>query len=310
MLTLWSGSIRPSHHRSRPRESLHYHCGACSGRTREWFGGPVHSLGSRTNCGILGVPPWNDFCPRQNPTPLIKLFVFSESPTVEWFRECSGSVQTMGRDDQILVVTALFLCPNLYFRRASWLTRQALTQNRRARRISGTSHRFVLRIMCGGEAAVVGRVIRCSVRRSALRILLARTRPRFSCSSLAHCVPLFAAREQLPPKVIRQNQSNLSTDAFPQRCRWDALSRGGVSPYPQEKISGIDLVREAVFTVWCSQRVHFELIASVRLQMAKTARGQMVTRDSAGLMLMLRWKRLSGSYSAFIPASRASLSVP
>ena len=81
-------------------------------------------------------------------------------------------------------------------------------------------------------------------------------------------------------------------------------------PYLQGKIRGIDPVREAIFTVWCSQRVHFELIVSVRLQMAKTARGQMVPRDSTGLMLMLRWKRLSGSYSAFIPASRASLSVP
>ena len=82
MLTLWSGSITPSHHRSGPRERPHYHCGACRGRTREWFGGPVHSLGSRTNCGILGVSLWNDFCPHLNPTPLIRLFVFSESPTV------------------------------------------------------------------------------------------------------------------------------------------------------------------------------------------------------------------------------------
>ena len=77
-------------------------------------------------------------------------------------------------------------------------------------------------------------------------------------------VPLFAAMGQLPPKVVGRNQSSLPTDAFPRCCRWDALSRGIVSPYPQEKIRGIDLVREAIFTVWCSQRVHFELIVSVR----------------------------------------------
>ena len=41
-----------------------------------------------------------------------------------------------------------------------------------------------------------------------------------------------------------------------------------------------------------------------------TARGQMVRSSSAGLMLTLRWKKLSGSYSALIRASRASLSVP
>ena len=67
-----------------------------------------YSLGCRRLAGILGVSPWNGFCPLQNPTRLIRAFVFSESPTVEWFRECSGSVQTMGRNDQILIVTAFF----------------------------------------------------------------------------------------------------------------------------------------------------------------------------------------------------------
>ena len=82
MLSPRSGSITPSHHRSRPRESLEYQCGACRGRTRELFGGPMYLLGSGTDCGVLGVSPWNDFCPRQNPTPLIRAFVFSEPPTL------------------------------------------------------------------------------------------------------------------------------------------------------------------------------------------------------------------------------------
>ena len=54
--------------------------------------------------------------------------------------------------------------------------------------------------------------------------------------------------------------------------------------------------------------IHASIHASIDRTL--TARGQMVRSSSAGLMLTLRWKKLSGSYSALIRASRASLSLP
>ena len=66
--------------------------------------------------------------------------------------------------------------------------------------------------------------------------------------------------------------------SFPRRC---------LPVSPSEK-SRQDLVHEAIFTVRVSERVHFVLTVSVPLQMAEAAGGQMVARDPAGLMLMLR----------------------
>jgi hypothetical protein len=40
-----------------------------------------YSLGCRRLTGIFGVSRWNDFSTVRNPTPLIRAFVFSESPT-------------------------------------------------------------------------------------------------------------------------------------------------------------------------------------------------------------------------------------
>ena len=71
-----------------------------------------YSLASGMCRGILGVSPWNDFCPRQNPMPLIRPFVFSESPTVGKFGRLSDICSENGSRQLVNGCPAHFLCPS------------------------------------------------------------------------------------------------------------------------------------------------------------------------------------------------------
>ena len=72
----------------------------------------MYLLGSGTDCGISGVSPWNGFYPCQNPTRLIRAFVFSESPTVGKFGQLPGTCSENGSQRLVNGCPAHFLCPS------------------------------------------------------------------------------------------------------------------------------------------------------------------------------------------------------
>ena len=95
-----------------PVERLRYGAPLDLASPRDTLPNFPYSLASGMCRGILGVSPWNDFCPRQNPMPLIRPFVFSESPTVGKFGRLSDICSENGSRQLVNGCPAHFLCPD------------------------------------------------------------------------------------------------------------------------------------------------------------------------------------------------------